>query len=231
VARTFRPVGPAGVPREGAFAAVNAGSVLGFTGTVSAQQKADVLNSVLLAQLTANARHDRHRDVMNWYEAYHATLLEVGWELSKFNFTKHNPGHPRFNLRSGTIDLMRGHATDAEIIVVHSAMGALDGLDDGARPVVIFESNAHDVAAGNFQIVSCGAGPGHRVIMTIAAFYYATSEPVRRVLGFDFSRDGTRMDQARNTVVLKENVYAKFREKVTQRLGARAFDFIADLQI
>jgi len=119
----------------------------------------------------------------------------------------------------------------AEIVVVRSAMEALDRLDDGARPVAIFEASAHDVAAGNFQILSCGAGPGHRVIMTIAAFFYATSEPVRRVLGFDFSRDGTRMTEARNTVILKENVYAKFREKVVQQLGARASDFIADLQI
>jgi len=119
-------------------------------------------------------------------------------------------------------------------VVLHGTLGrqsiiAVKVVDD--RPELVAGICAHDVAAGNFQILSCGAGPGHRVIMTIAAFFYATSEPVRRVLGFDFSRDGTRMTEARNTVILKENVYAKFREKVVQQLGARASDFIADLQI
>ena len=122
VAGTFRPVDSAGMLQEGTFAAVDAGSVLGFTDTVNIQQKADVLNSVLLAQLAANARHDRHRDVMNWYGVYHATLLEVGWEAPKFNFSKHNPGHLRFNLRSGVTNLMRGSATEAEMVLLQSLL-------------------------------------------------------------------------------------------------------------
>ena len=54
------PMIPAGAALSGgASAAVDAGSVVAFTDALDGQQKADVLNSTLLAQLAANSRHDR----------------------------------------------------------------------------------------------------------------------------------------------------------------------------
>src|SRR6202008_4755214 len=99
----FRPAGPIVLPRAGVFAAVDGGSVVGFTGTLSAQQKADVLNPLLFAQLSANARHDRYRDVILWYKAYLETLLGIGWEILPFNFQRHRPANPRFKLQGSAL--------------------------------------------------------------------------------------------------------------------------------
>jgi hypothetical protein len=58
---------------------VAAASVVSFTDGVSGQQKEDLLNSTLLAQLAANHRFDREKDTLNWYEAYRTVLRGVGW--------------------------------------------------------------------------------------------------------------------------------------------------------
>ena len=54
-----------------------------FVDGLSGQQKEDVLNSTLLAQLTANRKHDRERDTGAWYDAYRGVLEQVGWASQK----------------------------------------------------------------------------------------------------------------------------------------------------
>jgi hypothetical protein len=58
---------------------VAAASVVSFVDGVTGQQKEDLLNSTLLAQLAANHRFDREKDTLNWYGAYRTVLWGVGW--------------------------------------------------------------------------------------------------------------------------------------------------------
>lgn len=59
---------------------VVAGSIVSFSDRVAGQQKADLLNSTLLAQLAANRRCDRERETLNWYDVYRRVLWGVGWQ-------------------------------------------------------------------------------------------------------------------------------------------------------
>ena len=54
------------LPDGKAQALVDAGSLVSFTSNLKGQQKEDVLNSSLLAQLAANKRYDRFNDSENW---------------------------------------------------------------------------------------------------------------------------------------------------------------------
>ena len=53
--------------------------MVSFADGVTGQQKEDLLNSTLLAQLAANGRFDREKDTLNWYETYRTVLRGVGW--------------------------------------------------------------------------------------------------------------------------------------------------------
>src|SRR3984957_624544 len=65
---------------------VAAASIVSFADGVSGQQKEDLLNSTLLAQLVANRRCDRERDTLNWYDAYRSVLRGVGWHSETASF-------------------------------------------------------------------------------------------------------------------------------------------------
>lgn len=80
--RLWRPLGDAAFAEQrckapGAF--VVAASVVAFTDGLSQQQREDVLNSTLLAQLAANLRYERERDTIDWYAYYRTVLHQVGW--------------------------------------------------------------------------------------------------------------------------------------------------------
>jgi len=64
---------------QAASANVDAASVVTFVDGLSQQQKEDVLNSTLLAQLATNKQHNRERDMVGWYGTYRSVLEQVGW--------------------------------------------------------------------------------------------------------------------------------------------------------
>lgn len=71
---------------------VAAASVVSFADGVTGQQKEDLLNSTLLAQVAANARFDREKDTLNWYEAYRTVLRGVGWRSEATSAIRVPPG-------------------------------------------------------------------------------------------------------------------------------------------
>ena len=66
---------------------VAAASVVSFADGVTGQQKEDLLNSTLIAQLAANSRFDRERNTLNWYQAYRSVLWGVGWRSEAMSAT------------------------------------------------------------------------------------------------------------------------------------------------
>jgi hypothetical protein len=217
--------------QEGASAAVDAGSVVAFTDTLNGQQKSDVLNSTLLAQLAANKKFDREQNTLNWYKFYSSVLEQVGWVVPSFQFANLSAAGSRFTVDRAAIVLLRAIASPGEIAVVQASIDALKALQDRDHRVVIFESNSHTDTLGNFQIATCGVSQSDTVVMKIGAFFFSTTERVTRVLFFSFPRASTKMQQSRETLTLNEDVYGQVRDAVIKKLGDRATKFIDDLDI
>ncbi|MFI6802976.1 hypothetical protein [Streptosporangium canum] len=216
---------------EGASAAVAGGSVVAFTDRLNGKQKSDVLNSLLLAQLAANKRHDRERDSEKWYKFYRSVLEQIGWVTPEFAFTKLSGTSTRFTVDGAVIALLQAIATQNEIAVARAAIDALKELQDRDKRVVIFETNSHSAAFGNFQIGTCDVSPQETVVVKIGAFYFSTTETVTRVLFFNFPRNSTQMSQKGQTMTLNEDVYGQVRDAVIEKLGDNAIQFIAELEI
>ncbi|QES43152.1 hypothetical protein DEJ49_21115 [Streptomyces venezuelae] len=227
----LRYVPPGLALQEEESAAVVAGSIVAFTDGLNGQQKSDVLNATLLAQLAANKKFDRDENTKKWYEYYRSVLEQVGWVVPSFNFAKLTVAGSRFTVDRAVIALLQAIASPGEISVAKAAIESLKSLQDKDRRVVLFESNAHSDKLGNFQIAACGVSSGDTVVMKIGMFYFSTTERVTRVLFFSFPRASTTMQQARQTMTLNEDVYAQVREAVIKKLGDKASQFIDDLEI
>jgi len=216
---------------DDASAAVDAAAVVSFVDGVSGQHKADVLNSVLLAQLAANKKYNRETDTANWYTFYRSVLEYVGWVVPAFSFSRFSTDGARFTVDGVVVKLLQAIASEQEIAVIRSAIDALKALQDRDGRVVLFETQSHSAALGNFQISTVGESADGTVVMKIGAFYFGTTETVTRVLWFNFPRSGTRMYQAAQTMTLDDDVYVRVRQIIVDKLGDRAVSFIQDLDI
>ena len=212
----------------GAF--VDAGSLVAFGPGVSAQHKADVLNSTLLAQLAANKKFNRETQTEEWYRFYQEVFGKVGWVLRGFEFTLYEASGAEFTADKVILEILKAIATGNDLAVVAATMEALNSLGNDSPTVKVFETNSHTASSGNFQISVAAENDGI-VGMKLGAFYFMTTQTVTRVLWFRFQSSSTKFYKGNQVAALDEEVYAKVRQTVVEKLGDAAKKLVADLEI
>lgn len=271
-----------------ACAYVAGATVAAFTDGIYGQQREDLLNSTLLAQLSANQRQARERDTLSWYAWYRTVLLKLGWRLAPtrlppvlprrdpvllprrnpiltdqlapglqadsrrqasahlvgaaagaphlaaVQFTPFKPviiAQARFSADGTALAVLHNKIDGAALQTTEAALETLRSLDQRDRRTQIFESSAHQGASGSFQIISASAVSEQVLSMTIAAFFFSTSEQVPRLLGFNFGRNTTTMHQACDTLTLDAADYAPLRAQVIDQLGDQAAACIDEIDL
>ena len=84
------------------------GSLVSFVSNLTGQQKQDILDSSLLAQLAASKKYDREKDTENWYKFYTKVMENVGWVIQGFRFNKHDSKQSDFKLSQLTLEILSG---------------------------------------------------------------------------------------------------------------------------
>ena len=85
---------------------VNLGSLQSFTMALTAQEKEDVINSILLAQLTATHMYSREKEYSEWYRIYVQALTKLGWMVDSYRFMEYTPTGSTINLAEATLKLL-----------------------------------------------------------------------------------------------------------------------------
>lgn len=225
-----RPSFFAAMTDDGPSAAVDDGMLVSFVSELPASDQSDVLNSCLLAQLAANKKYNRESDTKNWYGFYRNVLENVGWVVQEFSFENYHASGDTFSVDQAVLALLASIATGNELAVVTEAMSALKALSSGDQPLSIWNSSSHSQDAGNFQIAVCNKSGGN-VVMKNGAFYFTTTETTDSFLWFHYSSSSMDLYQASQTMTLDEDIYSKVRQQVIDKLGDRATQFVADLDI
>lgn len=216
------------VKKPSAF--VDGGSVVAFTAEVSGQNREDVLNSTLLAQLAADKKFSRETQVMDWYNFYSNVLGKVGWVTQGYNWQKHESQQTSFTMDKVVLEIAEAALTGEEAAVVAAAMDALGKLPEDDGRLKLFNHSASSDTEGNFQISACSETNG-AVAMTTMAFYYNASQQSTDVLFFHYASESTTLNQSTVAQTLNSAVYAAVRDAVLTKLGKNAQDFVLDLDI
>lgn len=229
-------------------AAVDAGCLVSFLADVSEQHRSDVLNSLLLAQLAANKKFDREKDVANWYTFYRSVLEQIGWVVrQQANFLPFQIDSASITADEVIISSMKTIIDEGEVTSLQATLDALKSLGDQDERVVVFETQSHTassdnsqtstarfqtgtISSGNFQISVIRESEGV-VVMKLGAFFFSTVGMVTRLLSFSFPSQGTRFFQGSQILELNEDVYAPLRETIANKLGDAAVKLIGDLAI
>ena len=94
---------------------VDKGSLVSFTEKVTGQQKRDVLNSALFAQLAAEYKFNRETQTEDWYKCYGEVLEKVGWVMQGCSFQKYERYGGTFTMAAAVIDILEAIASGDEI--------------------------------------------------------------------------------------------------------------------
>lgn len=214
-----------------ATGAVDGNIIASFVDGVTGQQKIDVLNSCLLAQLAANAKFRRAEQPVEWSQAYGTVLMNLAWVVPTFSFRNLRTSAQRFTIDQVILKLVQSFLTPDQISTLTAVMEAMKTLENEDRRFVIFERNAKKQSDGNFQINSIGTSADGTLSMKFNAYAFDTNTEVTNILWFSFSGNNTSLKVSQSTFVLNEQVFARIREPIVEKLGNRAQDYIGGLEL
>jgi hypothetical protein len=226
-ARTIR----AATADNTASAQVNAGSLTSFTQNLSGQNKNDVKNSTLFAQLAANVAYDRTKDPINWYKNYVEVLGQIGWNQPAFAFDTYSSGGSTVQMDEAVLGILARIATGDELAMVAATMEGLKSLGSDTKQMKIWDASACNGSNGNFQIFPVDRVPNGDVVMVLTGMQFNATTSHGRFLWWSWSSTSINIQRAADKFVLNESVYETVRAAIVQKLGERAVQLVADIDI
>jgi len=214
-----------------ATGAVDGNVVASFVDGVTGQQKIDVLNSCLLAQLAANAKFRRVEQPIEWSNYMGTVLMNIAWVVPTFSFRSLSTSATKFTIDQVVLKIVKSILTADQIATLTEVMDAMKALETDDRRFTIFERNAKNQSDGNFQFNSVGSSKDGTLSMKFNAYTFDTTTNVTNVLWFSFSGNTTKLKVATSTFVLNEQVFSRIRDAIVTKLGNRGLEYIGGLEL
>lgn len=210
---------------------VDAGSLVSFVSDIGEQQRADVLNSTLLAQLAADKKFHREKDTKHWFEFYRKVLSKVGWVVQEFTFEEYKSRGQTMKISKAILEIIAGIVTQNELAAVERTIKALDRSNNEAWWEVFSRKSSGPSSNGNLQVLPCKVDSSGQVVMGLGTFYFSAKATETRWFWFDYSSTDISMYKGTQTSTLNMSVYDQVRDEIVKKLGDNAKKFIGDLDI
>lgn len=209
---------------------INAKSLVSFVSEVSSQNRQDVLNSVLLAQLAANTKFPEEENSLEWYKEFIRVLNNIGWTIEEAQFSRFNSSHSVFEVQNAIIDIITTAFGGVFLPIIKKTLEAIKNLGDSTGKIIAFEKNTHSLSKGAFQI-GLANETDSVVVLQLGTFMLTSTSQIKQILFFKSSKDETTLDYNSRKATLNSTIYSKVREAVAEKLGFKAEDFITGIQI
>ncbi|GAB3644156.1 hypothetical protein [Spirosoma arcticum] len=209
---------------------LNAKSLVSFVSDINGQRRSDVLNSVLLAQLAANKKFPDENQLVDWYKEFVRVLNNLGWVIEAAEFSSFESSGTVFEAENAIISILSAAFGGSFMVVITKTLEAIKGLSDSNGKITAFEKNTHTQSKGAFQIGLVREENG-TVTLQMGTFLLTSSNEIRKILFFKSTKDKTKLNYCSRTGTLNEEIYAKIRNQVQDKLGGKITDFITEIDL
>ena len=231
VRSTKSPAKPETIKEDMEQAFISDKSVVSFAANVKDQNRKDILNSTLLAQLAANKKSPIETDITAWYKAYVEVLEKIGWVVQNKEIHKFEAKADVFEVENVIIDILTASFGANYIAIIKKTLDSLKKLtNSGDGRIKVFDRNTRASNKGCFQLAAA-TEEKNAVAMNIGAFMLSSTNKVTSVLFIKFASDKTTLQYASTGVTLNEPVYANARKLVLEKLSQDVIDYIAEIDI
>jgi hypothetical protein len=189
---------------------VNLGSLCSFSEKLSAQNREDVMNSTLFAQLAANKEHDRFLKPKDWYKTYFDVLGMMGWNIPIYSFHDISPKTP-INWEDLALE---GLKVPGVMEQAKKAIEMAKALTMNSKAMKIWSANSSNGNNGNFQIISFMPVSGTVVATTSGLIFQSTMSQGQFLswsTNFTIRRVSVKAE-------LNEEIYGKCRQLIIEKL-------------
>ncbi|KQB55356.1 hypothetical protein AQS70_18875 [Pseudomonas endophytica] len=201
-------------------------SLVSFAPGLEARDQEDIANSIALAELCADKRFNRFRQIKDWYEAFLDKLIDVGWEMDHELLDAEIPEKKVFfDLEEAVLHHLQGIKQASLRKVLKESIEALR-LDSVAQN--IFETRNREGTFAYYQFVPCETRHELGSYIYLTAMQVTTRLDVENIL---FEGRTIRKTDALDVGIgwsafyLDRKDYDRFRDDVLSQLEDLRADF------
>lgn len=205
-------------------------SLVSFVADVGAQNRMDVLNSTLLAQLAANKQFPDEKNLIEWFNAYTEVLSKIGWVMTGKDFVDVSTDKNLFEVENVVLDIIGASIAGNALAIVTKTIEAFRKLSNGDSRLIAFEKNTHTSEKGTFLIASADETNGI-VSLNMAGFVISSRQKIVQILFFKSTNEKNSLKVATRNGTLATDTYALVRNDVQAILGEKVNEFVASLEI
>lgn len=200
-------------------ALVTGNNVVSFVGGLTPQQKQDVQDCVLFAQMaTDKAFPDKKRYRQERFDFYTDVLTLCGWVATNNSFKEVAGLKQKFTMDQVALDII------ASVVGVNKALldivaVVFKALQKNPKALALFENEASGNESADFQILPCIGTVDGEVIMIKSAFHLTSPKRITKVLFWEWSSNSVHLYAGANNTTLNQKVYAGVRQSISDKLA------------
>ena len=212
--------------------AVVGSGLAAFDAAVPADQRLAVANSMLFAQLVADAKVPDKDDVAGWLDAYFDVLPHIGWTLSdsiRHETDENAQGSELHDKIIALLTVLLGPGATA-LAIVTTALSALQQMNAGSPWITIFNRRSHSATSAGVHVAATTA-TDDGISVQGAAYRVEARRTITQVLFFKFTDDESALFQRAVEMSISTPTLTRLAPGIAGRVNALQDDYIAAMPL
>lgn len=209
--------------------------VVSFTTGVEADFREAITDSSLFAQLLASRKVGENADPLAFFDAYFATLLNLGWIVQQRDTAEIALDSQGLEVHEAVIGVITAFLGPlAGPVAVAAVVAVLDGLHkmDADKPfITLFDKRSRHGKVGRFQFTYVRNDAEHGLLADIMAFALTADETVTQVLFFKLHKGSTTLRRSLASLSVDTAALAALRPNLAARMRSFRTALIAEADL
>jgi hypothetical protein len=212
-------------------ASIVGSDVISFVSGVTAEQRQDLINSALLAQLVAKVQVPDGTKVYDWYKSYFEVLKQIGWVIQIEQFATYAAASDGFEANEAIIGLattLLGAAPGA-LAIVKATLDSLKNLGANSPWLTIFNRESQTGETARFQVTVAQPDGQGQFLVNLMAFGLQARSALTQVLFFKFRSNDVVLKHFSGAVSIDSQVLGAVRDTIRQKLADHVKAYVRTL--
>jgi hypothetical protein len=216
-------------------AVVVGSDVVSFIKEITPEQRKDIVNAALLAQLVANkkVRDPQSLDtVLAWYKEYFGVLSQIGFVVQESGFAEYTEKSDSFEAHEAILDVVKVvlAGAPAALTIVTKTLESLKKLNADTPWITLFHRESRSANTARFQ-VSLADADTNGSFLSLMAFGITAKAEIKQVLFFRFKKNESRLHHDSAKLSINGPVLEGLRDDIAKKITKFTSDFVAGLEI
>jgi hypothetical protein len=208
--------------------------VIAFVKGVTPEQRNDIVNASLLAQLVAKRKVPNPKTltaVKEWYDEYFDVLSRIGFVIQDKGFAEYHESSESFQAHEAILEiattLLAG--TPGALALVKTTLESLQKMSSNSPWITLFNRESQSANTARFQVSLINEDDNGSLLVTLIAFGLEARTTVTQVLFFKFHTNDVKLHHHSGKVTINAPLLAGVRDQIAGKLVAYTSDYIKGL--